>query len=332
MGENSKIEWTDTTWNVSVGCTLVSPGCIHCYAMGEAAAVLRKMQGSADRQRWDKNGYPTKTPSEKTEAAIRLYTGVTRLARGGKDDYGGARPVWTEKVNLCGPEVLTRPLHWKKPRRVFVNSMSDLFHESIPVVFIEKVFRVMELSPRHQFQVLTKRPARAAEILNRSFPDGIAPNVWIGTSAEDARRLEERVPALLAIKPRPKVLFLSAEPLISSLGLGLLYQMKSLIDKNGREYARVRTPPPDGWSKRWKMVRNMDWVIVGGESGKGARKMEKWWVQEIRDLCQLGKDKPAFFFKQWGGYNERGFPSHKNKSGRLLDGRTWTEFPAELAA
>ena len=129
----------------------------------------------------------------------------------------------------------------------------------------------MELSPRHQFQVLTKRPARAAEILNRSFPDGVAPNVWIGTSAEDAQRLEERVPDLLKITPRPKVLFLSAEPLIASLELGRRCEIKVLTDADGRAYARERVPLREAVWYRGRLLEKLDWVIVGGESGSGAR-------------------------------------------------------------
>ena len=260
MGAKSGIEWTDDTWNVSVGCTLVSPGCINCYAMGAAAGVLRKMQGSAAR--------PTKQPSEKTEAAIQLYKGVTRLTKPGKNDDSAPRPTWSGKVNLCGDEVLNRPLHWKKPRRVFVNSMSDLFHEDIPNHFIEKVFWIMGKASQHQFQVLTKRPERAALLLNQIFPNGFGAHIWIGTSAEDARRLEERVPELLKIKPRPAVLFLSAEPLLSSLGLGLRYQMKSLVDSAGREYGPRPHPPP-----RWlaKAVENGDKDGLG-DCGGGVRK------------------------------------------------------------
>ena len=314
MGAKSGIEWTDDTWNVSVGCTLVSPGCINCYAMGAAAGVLRKMQGSAAR--------PTKQPSEKTEAAIQLYKGVTRLTKPGKNDDCAPRPVWTEKVNLCGDEVLNRPLHWKKPRRVFVNSMSDLFHEDIPNHFIEKVFWIMGKASQHQFQVLTKRPARAAEILNRIYHFGTPPNVWIGTSAEDARRLEERVPELLKIKPRPAVLFLSAEPLLESL-LGPAKRREVGVSEYGR---KLTVHDNTDWENRRFLLRSMDWVIVGGESGPRARPMNWEWVREIADVCAIGgtgryvTKKTAFFFKQWGEFNSDG-----KRVGKRKPGGRWTE-------
>ena len=171
------------------------------------------------------------------------------------------------------------PLRWKKPRLVFVNSMSDLFHQSVPSGFIESVFEVMNQASRHTFQVLTKRPGRRA--LGRRL--NWTPNIWLGASIESEKWLGRLAP-LRATGARTK--FLSLEPLLGPLpGLDLA---------------------------------GVDWVIVGGESGPGARPMEPDWVREIRDNC-VNSGTP-FFFKQWGGV-------FKKKTGRVLDDRTWDEMP-----
>jgi protein gp37 len=181
------------------------------------------------------------------------------------------------------PEALTEPYHWKKSRRVFVNSMSDLFHEEIPFDFIKEVFKVMNGNVRHNFQVLTKRSERLAEL---------APllewseNIWMGVTIERndyVRRTEDLRNIDASIK------FLSLEPLLG--------------------------PLPD------LEVKGIDWVIVGGESGPGARAMEEQWVLEIKRKCKE-KNVP-FFFKQWGGVN-------KKKTGRLLKGKTWDEYPRKI--
>lgn len=180
------------------------------------------------------------------------------------------------------PEKMREPERWRKPRRIFVNSMSDLFHDAVPLEFIQKVFAVMERCPWHQFQVLTKRPERAVEVAAElPWPS----NVWVGTSVENAlytHRAEtlRKVPA--------HVRFLSVEPLLG----------------------RIRRLPLEG----------IHWVIVGGESGPGARPIDPEWVTEIRDRCiRFGV---AFFFKQWGG-------AQKCRTGRELDGRTWDQMPED---
>jgi len=176
--------------------------------------------------------------------------------------------------------VLEAPLHWRKPRLVFVNSMSDLFHEDIPDSFIKKVFVIMERAYIHQFQVLTKRSKRLLELCPKlPWPD----NVWLGVTVERSDYLF-RTTDLAAT--RAKVKFISFEPLLG--------------------------PIPD-----FNLI-GIDWVIVGGESGPGARPMDKSWVVEIRDYC--AKANVPFFFKQWGGVN-------KKKNGRRLEGRTWDEMP-----
>ena len=180
---------------------------------------------------------------------------------------------------------LQEPLRWLKPRLVFVNSMSDLFHESVPSAFIESVFSVMNDSPRHTFQVLTKRAQRVSQLTHRL---NWTPNIWLGVSIESERWLE-RLEVLRRTVARTK--FLSLEPLLGPL--------------SGIELAGV------------------DWVIVGGESGPGARPVQAGWVRELRDKCP--QSHVPFFFKQWGGV-------HKKRTGRLLDGRTWDQMPALRSA
>lgn len=182
------------------------------------------------------------------------------------------------------PSALDLPLRWKKPQRIFVNSMSDLFHVNVPLDFIQKVFSTMRHAYWHQFQVLTKRSGRLLAVNDEiDWP----PNVWMGVSVESAA-YKSRIEHLR--KTNAAVKFLSLEPLIGDLG---------------------------------KLnLGNIDWVIVGGESGPGARPMEKKWVDGIRQQCKAG-DVP-FFFKQWGGVQ-------KKRSGRKLDGRTYDEMPASNA-
>jgi len=224
----SDIEWTEATWNPVAGCTMVSPGCTNCYAQ-RMAARLQAM-------------------------GMEKYAGTTRKS--------GKRHVWTGRVNV-DPNALSAPLRWKKPLRIFVNSMSDLFQEAIEVTFIERVWRVMEEAHWHSFQVLTKRPDLMLDALTRpSF--SVLPNVWLGTSVESADFLE-RID-LLRLVPA-QIRFISFEPLLGPI-----------ID-------------PD--------LTHIHWAIVGGESGPRARPMEPWWAETLRDSCV--QQKVAFFFKQWGG-------------------------------
>jgi len=247
MAQSSKIEWTDVTWNPVAGCTIASAGCSNCYAMRMAARLAA--MGS------------------------QKYVGLTRKS--------GGRAVWTGKIALDATS-LGAPYKWRKPRKVFVNSMSDLFHPSVPVEFIARVWRVMLETPQHTYQVLTKRPDRMQELL-RTPSFGSAPNIWIGTSVEDATVLH-RIEELRAIPGF--IRFVSFEPLIGSVGA---------VD-----------------------LTNIDWAIVGGESGPRSRLMELEWVNEIENRCRAYGT--AFFFKQWGGTN-------KKATGRNLNGRTFDEMP-----
>ena len=255
MGQRTSIEWTEATWNPTTGCTRVSEGCDNCYADALSRRLLHRT-------------YTSRLP-------------VVDAPENRADPF--AVRIW--------PERLAQPARWRTPRVVFVNSMSDLFHKHVPDEFVRESFRVMLDVDRHTYQVLTKRPSRAARFVRR-HPDlfgkaGLPPHIWIGTSTENqetayrVRHLED-VPAA--------VRFLSCEPLIGPLSLCNVWS-------------------PGG----------IHWVIVGGESGPGHRPIDPMWVTAIRDEC-LAADVP-FFFKQWGGRTPK-------SGGRELEGREWNEFPA----
>lgn len=185
------------------------------------------------------------------------------------------------------PERLTQPFSWRSPRRVFVNSMSDLFGDFVPDSFLGRVFDVMRQTPAHTYQVLTKRSERLREWTSQHPWLATTPHIWLGVSVEDRRYGVPRIDDLRAATAA--VRFLSIEPLLESLGILNLSQL--------------------------------DWIIVGGESGHYARPMDEQWVREIRDQCI--KQHKAFFFKQWGG-------RRKHETGRTLDGRTWDDFPDQI--
>jgi protein gp37 len=227
---DSSIEWTDATWNPVAGCSVISAGCTNCYAMRMAARLEAMGQSK--------------------------YRGLTRRS--------GKRAVWTGKVHM-DETALSMPLSWSRPRLVFVNSMSDLFHARVPTSFVERVWDVMKSTPRHTFQILTKRPERMAE-LTASLP--LLPNVWLGTSVENME-VANRIDELRGV--RAAVRFVSFEPLIDSV---------ASVDLTG-----------------------IHWAIVGGESGPRARPMLEKWVDEIEAICR--KAGAAFFFKQWGGKNKK---------------------------
>lgn len=315
MGKTS-IEWTDQTWNPVTGCDKVSPGCDHCYAEG----IAHRFAGTPQFP----NGF-----------------GVT-----------------------LRPERLDEPLHWRKPRRVFVNSMSDLFHADIPDEFIAKVFVTMARAPRHTFQILTKRPGRMRSLLAddpQKLLEALAdeemaaalydapwplPNVWLGVSAEDQKWADIRIPVLLDTPAA--VRFVSAEPLLGPIDL------HGPLDASGHHRPRLTywlTGEP-GWDNDGylKIGPKLDWVIVGGESGRGARPMHPDWARGLRDQC-VGADVP-FLFKQWGEYvTPNQMPTEtfigwdcehagedrdaywrvgKKAAGRELDERTWDEYPTEV--
>ena len=251
MAGLSEIEWTDATWNPISGCVMISPGCTNCYAM-RMAARLQAM------------GHPS-------------YEGTTRRS--------GGRPVWTGKLHL-NEKALTVPLRWRTPRKIFVNSMSDLFQDGVPISFVERVWNTMEEAHWHTYQILTKRPDNLQAVVG-ALSRPILPNVWLGTSVESAkykRRIEElrRVPA--------QVRFISFEPLIGPVG-------------------RIN-------------LAGIHWTIVGGESGPKARPMLANWVEEIRRQCEDYGAK--FFFKQWGGTNKKA--AGRKYLGRTWDSFPAVEF------
>lgn len=338
MGDKSDIEWTDATWNPVRGCDKISPGCKHCYAE-TFAERFRGVKGHAYEQGFD------------------------------------LRTV---------PEALQLPLRWKRARRIFVNSMSDLFHKDVPSSFIDEVIATMLLAHWHTYQVLTKRAERMAQhlsdpglyervlaIVNRirdgatgalrahlysvgvsnpmTFP---APWIWWGVSVEDQARADERIPHLL--RTPAAVRFLSCEPLLERVELRRWINdpcncMVPTMEGAGQHAPKCRT-----FQEPW----GIDWIIVGGESGPGARPMHPEWARSLRDQCIAAR--VPFFFKQWGAWLEieydresppgardgerylnlaggHGFHGEsvvrlrvgrKQNNGRLLNGREWNEFPS----
>ena len=230
---------------------------------------------------------------EWTDATWNPVTGCTKISPGCKHCYAERL---ANRLKLMGqenyrngfevtlqPQMLELPLRWKTPKRIFVNSMSDLFHEDVPLAYIKDVFRVMQHADWHQYQVLTKRSARLLE-LSGQLP--WHPQIWMGVSVENEDYIE-RIDHLRQTGAQVK--FLSVEPLLGPL--------------------------------RKLELRGIDWVIVGGESGPGARPMDRAWVRDIRDQCV--RSGVAFFFKQWGG-------AQKKRAGRELEGRTWDQMPEAL--
>lgn len=299
MADKTAIEWTDATWNPVVGCSIVSPGCTNCYAMKQAYA-LEKRFGS------------------------QKYSGLTKVVNG--------HPVWRGEVRVHW-EAIDQPLNWKRPRRIFVNSMSDLFHKGVAFDDIAQIFGVMIAAHQlrgHVFQVLTKRPrgmrdtlrspvfwdraviAACAKILGRvpfepivasSFNaikeyalDNPPAGIWLGVSAEDQDTANDRIPALL--ETPASVLFLSYEPALGPLDLTYLRQPDgSWIDAlRGHIDAtdELRAQKQIGWATHARL----DWVIAGGESGIDARPAAQSWFERVRDDCHY--TNVPFFFKQWG--------------------------------
>jgi protein gp37 len=306
MGDKTGIEWTDATWNPVRGCSRVSAGCFNCYA--ETVA-----------HRFSKPGQP--------------YEGLTKMVNG--------RPTWNGKIQLVYDH-LEQPLRWWRNRKIFVNSMSDLFHEEVPTEYIDKVFAIMAMAPWHTFQVLTKRPERMLEYVKsrncammhsvatmilgydnpkrRAVNDWPLPNVWLGVSVEDQDAANLRIPLLL--NTPAAVRWVSAEPLLGAINFTRLRppNVTWLDCLEGREHDGPSTT--SGGPK-------LDWIVCGGESGHGARPMHMDWVTEIRDQCAAA-DVP-FLFKQWGeweiataenGHNFSAMPDSPKYCWVSYDGRT----------
>ena len=331
----TKIEWATDTWNPTTGCDQVSAGCDNCYALGMAKRL--KAMGSAD--------YQTDGNPETSGPGFGL---------------------------AIHPHRLDQPLRWKKPRLVFVNSMSDLFHVSVPVEHLAQVFAVMSKAPQHTFQILTKRHARMRSILSANWFKVLVddyrgaaagdfqwplPNVWLGVSVEDQKWADIRIPALL--QTPAAVRFLSCEPLLGPVKLAPEWLQADDDTCTCSETAGCR---------------EIHWVIVGGESGPKARPMHPDWARSLRDQCEAAG--VPYLFKQWGEWQDGSHdprtqhgPDHimhrngrhvvaheyqtsdlvrggagermgacfisragKHAAGRELDGRTWDEYPTAVPA
>jgi len=291
MGDKTGIEWTDSTWNPIAGCSIISPGCTNCYAMQQAARIQRM------------------TPDSH-------YVGTTRVVHG--------NPVWTGKIATAPNHILFAPLAWQKPRRIFVNSMSDLFHENVSDEQIAVIFGIMALAHRHTFIILTKRSARMRKWFEQDFglsPAALVisdmyvthpaiagrwpltaeralgvgqrgwplPNVWLGVSAEDQKRWDERVPDLAATPAAIRLV--SVEPMLGPIKTGF-----------------TRAPKPDdysGWTGDGPIDhvittrgQSIHWVICGGEGGPNSRPMHFLWERQLREQCATAG--VAYFRKQWG--------------------------------
>lgn len=281
MGAKTGIEWTQSTWNPTVGCTKVSAGCDHCYA----------------------------------ENLVNRFAGTS-----------SAFPTTFDIVNLRSDRFLTQPLRWRKPRRIFVNSLSDLFHKDVPDEFIARVFAVMAACPQHTFQLLTKRHGRMRSMLSSARwpelltatgewppdldPEQPLPNLWLGVSAENQDAADLRIPALLDTPAA--VRWVSAEPLLGPIDLTRWTRQHDAAcqDENGDPPWCTCGRDRDGY---------LNWLVAGGESGAHARPLAGRWVRDIRDQCVT--NNIPFLFKQWGGRSPKA-------NGRVLDARTWDEYPS----
>jgi protein gp37 len=335
MRAMTDIEWTDESWNPIVGCSVTSPGCTNCYAMRKAWRLASMGRGTAH------------------------YRGLTEKVNG--------KIVWTGAMRAAPQSLFQKPLRWKKPKKIFVNSMGDLFHEAIPDALIDRVFAVMALCPQHTFQILTKRAKRMRDYVKSNrcdfmnmeagqimhwdeMPKADWPlkNVWLGVSAEDQKRAEERIPILLDTPAAKR--FVSCEPLLGEIDLTQLEKERDTYNTMDGIVLQMNGNQP------YQIIGTaLDWVIAGGESGPGARPPHPDWFRSLRDQC--AEASVPYFFKQWGSFKETfhdqcdGVPKEKLKivsqfnggdiandalmqlvgkpnAGRTLDGKIHAETPA----
>jgi protein gp37 len=327
----TKIEWCNETWGPLTGCSKISPGCQNCYA----ERMAKRLAG--------RYGYS-------------------------KDDPFGV---------TFHHDKLSQPLKWKKPRRIFVCSMGDLFHEDVPFDFIAAIFGVMAFCQCHTFIVLTKRPDRmarffkdfhygdyqrnynwwkneAASLLNRHSPKTVfgirlrpepkelpLPNVWLGVTAENQEQADKRIPVLLQIPAA--VHFVSIEPMLSEIDISRWTINHGYSNSELKEMQLSGAIPFGGYVHGGT---DLDWVILGGETGPGARPMHPDWARSIRDQCHSAGT--PFFFKQWGEFipenqmyetwgpakpwykwldGSRSYKVGKKSAGHMLDGRAWRQYP-----
>jgi len=267
---NTDIEWTDYSWNPVVGCSKKSAGCNNCYALRMAVRLAHNPKLSNDAR-------------EKYKRTVHIVNGKWQ---------------WTEQLSLF-PERLEQPLKMRKPKRIFVCSMSDLFHESVPPSYIGMVLSMMKGAHRHTFQVLTKRPERMLELTNwLTDRDGWPNNVWLGVTAENQKRADERISVLRQIPAA--VRFVSVEPMLEPVAISQ-YLRHEWIDC--MDHARTK--------RAYSLEVN--WVICGAETGPGARYMDLSWARGLRDQCK--KADVPFFMK-------------KVSSSTLPDDLMTREFPA----
>lgn len=323
MADHTQIEWTDATWNIVTGCSVVSPGCTNCYAMKLAGTRLRD--------------HPSRQ-------------GLTTDSKAG--------PVWNGQVRF-NADWLTQPLRWAKPRKIFVCAHGDLFHEGVAEAELDQIFAVMALCPHHVFQVLTKRPVRMRDYLSQAcgrIADRIVamrrargdrdmvvgplpniepgapwwplPNVWLGVSVEDQARADERIPILL--ETPAAVRWISAEPLLGPVSLNAIQAPRYVPEDHETDwkFSCLETGDyyffdcgdgfnegGDGPDRRHRI----DWVVVGGESGQGSRPMHPDWARQMRDDCAAAGT--PFLFKQWGDWT----PGENAQStlGRTVETADW---------
>lgn len=294
MADGTKIEWTDATWNIITGCSVVSAGCKHCYAM--------KLAG-------------TRLAHHPSREGLTIDT--------------AAGPVWNGEVRF-NDQWLLQPLEWTRPRRIFVCAHGDLFHESVPDEWIDKVFAVMALAPQHTFQVLTKRASRMRQYLSnenvwprieaaarRIYREltgrqiegkvliGPLPHIWLGVSVEDQAAADARIPDLLCT---PAVVrWISAEPLLGAVDLMQVAVpadedlLRRPWDFEGYKFNALQAHDDDRFHQA---PAALDWVVIGGESGAKARPMSIQWARELRDQCASAG--VPFLFKQWGEWAPAG--------------------------
>lgn len=291
MADASHIEWTDATWNIITGCSVVSPGCTHCYAMRLAG---------------------TRMKHEPTREGLTIDT--------------KAGPVWNGQVRF-NANWLDQPLRWSKPRKIFVCAHGDLFHDGVTDEWLDQVFAVMTVATQHTFQILTKRADRMKAYVQSlrdqprflrlneheqvwaPYEGGVPKNIWLGVSVEDQTRADERIPALLDTPAA--IRWISAEPLLGRVDLGGIQAPRYVDEDHDTDWKfdclgtgdMYWYDCGDGFSETGDgpdRPHAIDWVVVGGESGTGARPMHVQWARQLRDQCAAA-DVP-FLFKQWGAW------------------------------
>ena len=312
MGDQSAIAWTDATWNPLVGCSRVSEGCRHCYAEREAYRLEHRL------------GQPK-------------YAGTTKWM--GQPDGTKGEPRWTGLVALW-EAVLDQPLRWKKSRRIFVNSMSDLFHEAVPDEWINTIVAVMAQATQHTFQVLTKRPVRMRDYLcsRQAALSGLLNHVWWGVSVEDQATADERIPLLL--QTPAAVRWVSYEPALGPVDFTAIRYVDELAECRwgvlGREHWVENSDSPSAYEND---VPGLDWIVIGGESGQGARPFDLAWARQT--VAQGRAAGVPVFVKQLGAVpyemrekigNVSGTPFSEGERLRLVDrkGGDPAEWPEDL--